>query len=92
MLFALQTVGHFVKDKPILLKLLVNGLLVGYEKELSITKTAREFLFDGYEDELLKAISSGKIPGFNIPFDKFGWFYNVRNTSENCCPHALLRP
>lgn len=52
-------------------------MLVGFEKQLSITKTAGEFLFDGYEDELLKLISSGKIPGFTIPFDKFGWFYDV---------------
>lgn len=56
--------------------------LDAYEKSISITKTAAEFLFDGYEDDLLTISQSGsldesfmEIP--KVPFDKIGWFYMV---------------
>lgn len=56
--------------------------LNAYEKSISITKTAAEFIFDGYEDDLLTTSQSGsldesfmKIP--KVPFDKIGWFYMV---------------
>lgn len=49
---------------------------------LLITKTARELLFDGYEDKLLHYIKEfPNLPNINIPFTKFGWFAE-RNGSE----------
>lgn len=45
-----------------------------------VTKTAGEFLFDGYKDPLLdlaQRMPAGTFP----PFDKFGWLY-TRNNSE----------
>lgn len=43
-----------------------------------LTKNVSEWLFDGYEDELLTLAKDLKL---NIDMDKFGWFYN-RNNSE----------
>lgn len=39
------------------------------------TKTVGEFLFDGYENQLLNFAK--KMPMIKIPYDKFGWFYTV---------------
>ncbi|KAF4527839.1 hypothetical protein B566_EDAN014640, partial [Ephemera danica] len=47
-----------------------------------VTKTVRELLFDGYEDPLISL--AGKLPALakiDIPFDRFGWFYE-RNNSD----------
>lgn len=46
------------------------------------TKTAREFLFEGYSDTLLNlaSIVPASVVPVQIPFDKFGWFYS-RNGS-----------
>ena len=43
-----------------------------------VTKTVREFLFDGYEDPLITmAETLPALAQIDIPFDKFGWFYKV---------------
>jgi hypothetical protein len=34
-------------------------------------------MFEGYEDELLNITSTLNVSDFNVPFDKFGWFYPV---------------
>ena len=41
--------------------------------------TARQLLFDGYEDQIL---SEGK-GVIDIPYDKFGWFYGRNGTSTD---------
>lgn len=51
-----------------------------YEQELVTTKTARELLFEGYEDNMLSIGREGLIQGFDpkdIPYDRVGWFYLV---------------
>lgn len=54
-----------------------------YEKKIPITKTVAEFLFDGYEDDLLTlsrtpgAIDESFMKVPDVPFDKIGWFYTV---------------
>lgn len=57
--------------------------LESYEKSISISKTAAEFLFEGYEDDLLTlsrtpgAIDESFMKVPEVPFDKIGWFYTV---------------
>uniref|UniRef100_A0A1B0GM36 Uncharacterized protein n=1 Tax=Phlebotomus papatasi TaxID=29031 RepID=A0A1B0GM36_PHLPP len=59
-----------------------------YNEELHVTKTAREFLFDGYEDDLIEmakemsAFSSDIV----VPFDRAGYFY-MRNNSASLMGH-----
>lgn len=52
--------------------------------KVHITKTAREFLFDGYSDPLLNlaSIVPKSVVPVQIPFDKFAWFY-ARNNSAS---------
>lgn len=47
------------------------------QEKLFITKSARELLFDGYEDELLDLFKELNVSSINIPFKKFGWFVEV---------------
>lgn len=55
-----------------------------YDQEISVTKLAREFLFEGYEDDLVNAAK--ELPflteGQAVPFDRVGWFY-MRNDTAN---------
>ncbi|KAJ9578473.1 hypothetical protein L9F63_005293, partial [Diploptera punctata] len=48
-----------------------------------VTKTAREFLFDGYSDPILTmAANMPSLAQVEVPVDKFGWFY-MRNGSSD---------
>lgn len=58
--------------------LILDGLFVPNHINLTVTKTVRELLFEGYEDlilDLVNKINDSTLP--TIPFDKFGWFYAV---------------
>lgn len=51
-----------------------------YEQEIATTKTARELLFEGYEDNMVLMGREGLVEGFDvqdIPYDRIGWFYLV---------------
>jgi len=45
-----------------------------------VTRSVRELLFDGYEDNLL-SMAEMMGPTSDIPTDKFGWFYKRNGTS-----------
>jgi scavenger receptor class B, member 1 len=60
--------------------------LNAYEQKIATTKTARELLFDGYEDDMLSMGRANLLDGFEVqdnPYDKIGWFYLVRREDEN---------
>lgn len=63
--------------------------LAFYGQKLHITKSANEWLFEGYEDPIIpiaKEIASFLGVG-EIPFDRFGWFYQVNikiKSNKNC--------
>lgn len=49
---------------------------------LSVTRSVKELLFQGYEDALMTI--SRSIPGASSsPYDKFGWFYGRNNSFKN---------
>ncbi|CRL01879.1 CLUMA_CG015086, isoform A [Clunio marinus] len=55
-----------------------------YEQTIAISKTARELLFEGYEDNMVLMGREGLIEGFDvqdIPYDRIGWFY-LRNDTD----------
>lgn len=54
--------------------------LLNIEGSLTVTKTVRELLFDGYDDPILKTLKTLKLPQFHVPFSKFGWFVERNNT------------
>lgn len=76
-LITFQTVGNIIKHKTLIIRRGVNFLLEEKRIQLTVTKTAREFLFEGYNDTLLTLLKKIHLKGIDIPFDKFGWFYNV---------------
>lgn len=52
-----------------------------YEQQLATSKTARELLFEGYEDDMVLIGREGLLQGFDfkdIPYDRIGWFYLVK--------------
>jgi len=76
------TVAHAVKDKNIIVRRAVDFLMREKERSLIVKKTVREWIFDGYEDELLNLLQKLNISALNIPFDRFGWFF-ARNGSAS---------
>lgn len=63
-------------------KEVINMLLNKKGGSLTITKTARELLFDGYDDPLLTFIKKFNSTAIDIPYDRFGWFVD-RNNSDS---------
>ncbi|KAL7050562.1 hypothetical protein ACKWTF_004125 [Chironomus riparius] len=63
--------------------------LAFFGQKISVTKTASELLFEGYEDSMVGvALEIAKIMGINMPFNdnRFGWFYE-RNESSQLIGH-----
>lgn len=51
-----------------------------YKQQVYVTKEAREFLFDGYQDDLIdmaREMARFDPAQFAVPYDRFGWFYQV---------------
>lgn len=65
-----------------LLKLAVNFMLNTRGGSLFVTKSVREWIFDGYNDTLLTFLKGLDSPAFNLPFDRFGWFVGRNLSSE----------
>ncbi|XP_069695617.1 protein peste-like [Periplaneta americana] len=48
-----------------------------------ITKPAKEILFDGYDDPLMKIVNAApSLLGTTVPGDKMGWYYGRNGSSE----------
>lgn len=73
------TMGQLMKSKPVIIREMSDKFIQSVNKGLTMTKTVGEVLFDGYKDELL--VIAKKLNFTNIPFTKFGWFYE-RNNSD----------
>ena len=67
---------YVLRFLPTFYKVGFNRIVRTYGSQMFVTKTARELLFDGYEDPLLD-LASKLPPGILPPFDKFAWFYQV---------------
>lgn len=52
--------------------------LSAFNQKISVSKSAGELLFDGYQDGLLDFANSLPIETSAPKVDKFGWFYNVQ--------------
>ena len=69
----------------------INQLFEFQSAKLFLNYPVRNFTFDGIEDEIMKGINEGFPMNFSlpIPFDKFGWFYDVRFTNRRTVKHML---
>lgn len=72
------------KHWDILKRNMVDISLKIYNQPMAITKTADEFLFTGYQDDMIDVARAAPIFGdeVQVPFDRFGWFY-TRNGSAD---------
>uniref|UniRef100_U5EUH2 Putative plasma membrane glycoprotein cd36 n=1 Tax=Corethrella appendiculata TaxID=1370023 RepID=U5EUH2_9DIPT len=52
-----------------------------YEQDIHVTKTARELLFEGYED-MMVLMGKEIFKADEVPFDRVGWFYMRNNTPD----------
>ncbi|KAF0306156.1 Protein croquemort [Amphibalanus amphitrite] len=78
----LLAAAALIKDMNLLVKFMFNELVNQVGSQIFVTKTARELLFDGYDDPLLEAAAVAKyLANISIPFDRFAWFYS-RNGSN----------
>lgn len=64
-----------------------NSLSMGlnlYNQKISVTKPARQLLFDGYPDEMLEMAMHlpSSMTGGAPKVDKFGWFYQRNNSID----------
>lgn len=51
---------------------------ISYINKPYVTKTASEFIFDGYEDPILDVvIKLNQYIPIDLPFKRVGWFYGV---------------
>uniref|UniRef100_U5EZE5 Putative plasma membrane glycoprotein cd36 n=1 Tax=Corethrella appendiculata TaxID=1370023 RepID=U5EZE5_9DIPT len=71
----------YLKNAPAWEKFIINGFLKMSSSFLWEHKKVRQLLFDGLNDRLLNLLRTIQNSSINIPFDKFGYFYN-RNLSE----------
>lgn len=64
-----------------------------YEQPMAVTRTVDELLFEGYSDDMIDVAREFPLFGADVPvlFDKFGWFYTVRNLFQFCIFNIFLR-
>lgn len=78
-----DTVAHAaalrLKDKSNFEKFFLNRGLSAYKKTFFITKSAKEWLFAGYQDPLVTigGFVSKFTSAVEVPFDRIGWLYTV---------------
>lgn len=78
--FVLQSAAATAKHSGYLKQKQISLALNLYQQSIYVTKEAREFLFDGYQDALIdmaQEFQSMGVKDVNIPYDRFGWFYTV---------------
>ncbi|KAJ1519319.1 hypothetical protein ONE63_004618 [Megalurothrips usitatus] len=78
------TAAHVVRDWLFIMRRSVELALRSTNQDIAITRTAGQFLFEGYDDPLITIASTvPALAGVSIPnFDKFGWFYTRNGSVE----------
>lgn len=73
------TVEYMIRNMNPMVQLIVDRLVENVET-LFVTKTVGQLLYEGYEDDLLNLTATLNVSDFQVPFDKFGWFYPRNNS------------
>lgn len=80
--FHSQSVAYAMRHQPNVFKIVANYMLNHKGGSLFVSKTVRELLYDGYDDQLLTFLRGLNSTAFLIPYNKFGWFVD-RNESSS---------
>ncbi|KPJ06853.1 Protein croquemort [Papilio machaon] len=78
----IATVGHIMRNEPLFLRVAVNVFMGMNHKNLFLTANVSSWLFDGISDPLFDIAAQFPDLPFEIPFDKFGWFYSRNESKE----------
>jgi len=73
------TVEYMIRHMNPMVQIIVDALVKSVEP-MFVTKTVGQLMFEGYEDELLNITARLNVSDFQVPFDKFGWFYPRNNS------------
>ncbi|XP_023716223.1 protein croquemort isoform X2 [Cryptotermes secundus] len=73
------TVEYMIRHFNPVVQIIVDTLVKNLEP-LFVTKTVGQLMFEGYEDELLNITAALNVSEFQVPMDKFGWFYPRNNS------------
>uniref|UniRef100_A0A1B6CTY0 Uncharacterized protein n=1 Tax=Clastoptera arizonana TaxID=38151 RepID=A0A1B6CTY0_9HEMI len=77
-----MTAAHTVRDWSFFYKGGLSLTLSATEQEVSINRRVGELLFEGYTDKLIDiARTLPQFSGVDIPFDRFGWFYKMNEST-----------
>ncbi|XP_030384834.1 protein croquemort [Scaptodrosophila lebanonensis] len=74
------TVADEVRHKNKIIKKIVNFMLNHEGGKLYVTKPVGEWIFDGYQDDLIDFLKLFNTTKINIPYTRFGWLAD-RNAS-----------
>uniref|UniRef100_A0A1B0D2U3 Protein croquemort n=1 Tax=Phlebotomus papatasi TaxID=29031 RepID=A0A1B0D2U3_PHLPP len=77
------TIAYTLRHQHAVVKMMVNFLFKEKHAHMTITKSVRELLFDGYDDPILDFIRKLNISGFVIPFNRVGWFVERNESSTH---------
>lgn len=89
MKFDSQTAAFTLRNSYGMIKFGVNQLMRLMNVEMTVTKTVRELIFDGYDDPFLRFINHIPLVS-KPPFKQFAWFVN-RNNSWRYDGHFEMR-
>ncbi|KAL0831626.1 hypothetical protein ABMA28_002400 [Loxostege sticticalis] len=78
----IATVSYTQRRRSAFLNAFVDLFLRRYHNNMFLTANVSSWLFDGIDDPIIDVAEN--FPGlpFNIPFDKFGWFYTRNGSIE----------
>ncbi|CAG9579047.1 unnamed protein product [Danaus chrysippus] len=78
----IATVAYVLRNQHPLLKVPVDVFMRMFHDNLFLTAPVRNWLFDGIEDPVLNVANHFPDLPINIPYDKFGWFYERNGSKE----------
>ncbi|GAB0094338.1 Protein croquemort [Sergentomyia squamirostris] len=77
------TIAYTLRHQNVVEKMIVDFLFKEKGARMTVTKSVRELLFDGYDDPVLNFVRKLNISSFVIPFTKVGWFVDRNNSATH---------
>nr|XP_032515397.1 protein croquemort-like [Danaus plexippus plexippus] len=78
----IATVAYVLRNQHPLLKVPVDVFMRMFHDNMFLTAPVRNWLFDGIEDPVLDVANHFPDLPINIPYDRFGWFYERNGSKE----------
>ncbi|XP_028030777.1 protein croquemort-like [Bombyx mandarina] len=78
----IATVAYIVRHQPRVVKVSVDVFLRMFHDDLFLKANVSSWLFEGIEDPVLEMAQKFPDLPLNIPYDKFGWFYERNGSRE----------